>query len=202
MRQPTKLRKTRRESQKETREALLEAARQLIIEIGYEAASIRGICEAAGYTQGAFYSNFNSKEELLLELLERYKKFEAQSRKKVVEDAGDDFNKALNGMVNWFDIHNNDNAHLILFLELQIQALRNPDLVTPYNKLMDEQKKIYGKLVKRLFKLKKITPPFDSKVVTEGVMALALNAAIHRVLSDKSEQSTVLESYMKLLFRE
>lgn len=200
MQQLPKRRKSRSESQKETREALLEAARQLIIKIGYEAASIRGICEAAGYTQGAFYSNFNSKDELLIELLERYKYFEAQSRKKIVEDAGDDFKKALDGMVNWFDIHNNDNAHLILFLELQIQALRNPDFVENYNKLMNEQKKIYGKMVKRLFKLKKITPPFDSKIATEGLMALALNTAIHRVLSDKNEQSTVLEAYMELLF--
>lgn len=200
MKQPVKRRKTRQESQEETREALLEAARRLIIDIGYEASSIRGICEAAGYSQGAFYSNFSNKEELFLELLERYKSYEAQSRKKIVEDAGGDFKKALSGMVNWFDTHNSDNTHLILFLELQIQALRNPSLMESYNRLMEEQKKIYGKLVKRLFKLKKVAPPLDNEVVTEGLMALALNTAIHKALGGKSDHMTAFEFYMKLLF--
>ncbi|WP_297322241.1 hypothetical protein [uncultured Bartonella sp.] len=104
-------------------------------------------------------------------------------------------------MVNWFDNSNSDNARLILFLELQKPALRNPSLKENYHKLMDEQKKIYGKLVKRLIKLKKITPATDNKVITEGLMALALYTAIHRALKGKDDRTTPFEFYMKLLFR-
>ncbi len=86
-----KLRKTRLESQQETRQNLLEAARILFTQLGYEATSIRGICDKAGYSQGAFYSNFNNKSEVLLELLAQYKSFEANSRKQLIDDAGGEF---------------------------------------------------------------------------------------------------------------
>ncbi|CAM1635891.1 TetR/AcrR family transcriptional regulator [Bartonella apis] len=94
-----KLRKTRLESQQETRQNLLEAARILFTQLGYEATSIRGFCDKAGYSQGAFYSNFNNKSEVLLELLEQYKSFEANSRKQLIDDAGGNFEKALNDMI-------------------------------------------------------------------------------------------------------
>ncbi|CAM1634728.1 DNA-binding HTH domain [Bartonella apis] len=94
-----KLRKTRLESQQETRQNLLEAARILFTQLGYEATSIRGICDKAGYSQGAFYSNFNNKSEVLLELLEQYKSFEANSRKQLIDDARGNFEKALNDMI-------------------------------------------------------------------------------------------------------
>ena len=39
---------------------------------GYEGASIDRIAEEAGFSKGAFYSNFDSKEEIFLELLETH----------------------------------------------------------------------------------------------------------------------------------
>jgi AcrR family transcriptional regulator len=40
-------------------------------EKGLSAASVEDIVESAGYTRGAFYSNFSSKDDLFLELLRR-----------------------------------------------------------------------------------------------------------------------------------
>ena len=39
---------------------------------------------------------------------EQYKNFEAGSRKKVIDDAGADFDKALNGMIEWFEDYDQD----------------------------------------------------------------------------------------------
>lgn len=58
---------TRRREQ--TRARLLDAAHSLFGEIGRDAASVEMICERAGFTRGAFYSNFESKEELFLALI-------------------------------------------------------------------------------------------------------------------------------------
>ena len=66
-------RRSRREMQQDTRARLLEAAFHIVAEGGVAAASIRGVCERAGFSQGAFYSNFASKDELLLALMEGYK---------------------------------------------------------------------------------------------------------------------------------
>ncbi|WP_052512929.1 TetR/AcrR family transcriptional regulator [Paracoccus sanguinis] len=64
-------RRSRAQMQEETRSRLIEAANDIIAEGGVAAASIRGVCERAGFSQGAFYSNFTDKEELLLALLEQ-----------------------------------------------------------------------------------------------------------------------------------
>ncbi|MER7521173.1 helix-turn-helix domain-containing protein [Streptomyces sp. NPDC126499] len=55
-----------------TRAALLKAALEVFAEHGFHAASIEQICERAGFTRGAYYSNFASKEELFLALFDEH----------------------------------------------------------------------------------------------------------------------------------
>src|SRR5580658_3982809 len=64
-------RMTREDSRDQTTQRLLEAAQKLIAKKGLSAASVEDIAEAAGYTRGAFYSNFSSKGDLFIELLRR-----------------------------------------------------------------------------------------------------------------------------------
>jgi AcrR family transcriptional regulator len=54
-----------------TRDRLIDAAYDVFSEHGLHAASIEMVAEAAGFTRGAFYSNFESKEELFFALAER-----------------------------------------------------------------------------------------------------------------------------------
>lgn len=64
--------RTRRDEQRErTRTDLLDAAAAVFAARGYHGASVDDVAEAAGYTKGAVYSNFSSKQELFLALLER-----------------------------------------------------------------------------------------------------------------------------------
>ncbi|GEB95341.1 transcriptional regulator [Microbacterium lacticum] len=53
----------------QTRARLLAAAHEVFAEVGMDAASVEMICERAGFTRGAFYSNFASKNELFLALI-------------------------------------------------------------------------------------------------------------------------------------
>jgi AcrR family transcriptional regulator len=62
---------TREDSRDQTTQRLLDAAQKLIAKKGLSAASVEDIVAAAGYTRGAFYSNFNSKGDLFIELLRR-----------------------------------------------------------------------------------------------------------------------------------
>ncbi|MCT9088590.1 TetR/AcrR family transcriptional regulator [Streptomyces sp. ASQP_92] len=51
---------------------LLDAALEVFAESGFGAARIEDICRRAGYTRGAFYSNFSSKEELFFALFDAH----------------------------------------------------------------------------------------------------------------------------------
>lgn len=53
----------------QTRARLLAAAHDVFGDVGMDAASVETICERAGFTRGAFYSNFESKEDLFLALI-------------------------------------------------------------------------------------------------------------------------------------
>src|ERR1043165_9772619 len=64
------MRLTRAESQAQTRAALLQAGAEVFVERGFAGSSVEAIAARAGFTRGAFYSNFASKEELFAELLQ------------------------------------------------------------------------------------------------------------------------------------
>src|SRR6202161_813941 len=59
-----------RPTRDETCEKLFEAAARVFEEQGIGGASIEAIAAAAGFTRGAFYSNFKSKDESIIAMLE------------------------------------------------------------------------------------------------------------------------------------
>ena len=59
-----------RPTRDDTREKLFEAATRVFEEQGIGGASVEIIAAAAGFTRGAFYSNFKSKDELIIAMLE------------------------------------------------------------------------------------------------------------------------------------
>jgi AcrR family transcriptional regulator len=73
MGQPVKTVETRPLSRKrrQTQERLLDAALDAFAERGFHGASVEDVCERAGFTRGAFYSNYSSKTELFIALYKR-----------------------------------------------------------------------------------------------------------------------------------
>jgi AcrR family transcriptional regulator len=59
-----------RPTRDDTRDKLFEAAARVFEEQGIGGASVEAIAAAAGFTRGAFYSNFNGKDELIIAMLE------------------------------------------------------------------------------------------------------------------------------------
>jgi AcrR family transcriptional regulator len=64
------MRVTRAEKQAQTRAALIDAAAALFVDRGLHATSVEAIAARAGYTRGAFYANFATKEEVFAALLQ------------------------------------------------------------------------------------------------------------------------------------
>src|SRR6478735_4433236 len=64
------MRMSRAEMQQQTREAVIAAADALFVERGFHASTVGDIAAAAGYTKGAVYSNFASKEDVFFAVYE------------------------------------------------------------------------------------------------------------------------------------
>ena len=65
-------RKPKGDKRDRTRAALLDAARALIREEGYERTTLTAVAERAGMTTGAIYGNFKNRDELFIALGQKF----------------------------------------------------------------------------------------------------------------------------------
>src|SRR5882757_398554 len=71
----------------ETRRRVIEAAYDVFAETGIRDAPVELICDRAGFTRGAFYSNFASKEELFLAVYEVQTQVRTDRARAAVDEA-------------------------------------------------------------------------------------------------------------------
>jgi AcrR family transcriptional regulator len=69
---PSPRRRPKGDKRARTRAKLLEAARELIREKGYERTTLQEVAKRAGMTSGAIYGNFKNRDELFIALAETY----------------------------------------------------------------------------------------------------------------------------------
>ena len=69
---PSRRRQPKGDKRQRTRAALLEAARAVIREKGYDRTTLEDVARRAGMTTGAIYGNFRNRDELFIELGQTY----------------------------------------------------------------------------------------------------------------------------------
>src|SRR6266568_2664417 len=119
-----------------TRSALVEAAADVFARRGYDGASLEEIAEAAGFTRGAIYSNFGSKEDLMLAVVERYNDISQEEM-------------TVSAAALWRDLIRRDPNLTALNLEFRLRALRNPDFRARFLDLMHENDTRIADLIAR-----------------------------------------------------
>ncbi|GAA1874144.1 TetR/AcrR family transcriptional regulator [Pseudonocardia ailaonensis] len=112
----------------ETRARLLLAALDVFVDRGVGATSVEQVCEAAGYTRGAFYSNFSSLDELLLTLYEqRSAAVLAALEEALARLTGPAAVGTLTDVVDdLLTAHLADRRWLVMQTEIALHALRTP----------------------------------------------------------------------------
>ncbi|KRA24366.1 hypothetical protein ASD65_07960 [Microbacterium sp. Root61] len=137
-----------------TRQKLLDAAAQVFAEVGLDAASVEAICERAGFTRGAFYSNFDSKDELFLELAGRVARARVEvvkSRVAALEQEGGFDAASINAFAiidQVLDVTADDRLGVLLMSEIRIHSLRNPQLATAYLRQEEEMQRSVAQIVR------------------------------------------------------
>lgn len=120
-------RMTRPESQAHTRAALVRAARDLFVTEGLANTSLARVAEAAGYSKGAVYSNFQSKNELCLEVLELIHA-ETLAELDGLRTTAGPIGERLTAMANWARTRVADVALTRLGFELALAGRDDPRL--------------------------------------------------------------------------
>jgi AcrR family transcriptional regulator len=109
----------------QTREHLLEAAARVFAERGYHGASLDEVASAAGFTKGAVYSNFQSKEDLFLALLESRYDRDMAALRSVLEASQGEPEAHLSDFVTHLRNQFGGSEWTALYLEFCVYALRH-----------------------------------------------------------------------------
>ncbi len=168
---------TRQQSRLETRTSLLESAAQLFARGGYEGASVDLIAESAGYSKGAFYSNFESKEAIFLELLDAHKRREIEALAQLLAqdipapELLSRIRSSETGRGADFDFG-------LLSAEFQLQACRDKAFARTYARLHRTHRDTMAGLVVKLFAKLDRPPPRDPKDLADIIMALTTGLSL------------------------
>ena len=190
---PPKPRRTRREMQDDTRGRLMEAALALFDAEGVGATSIRGICQYAGFTQGAFYSNFATKEDLLLALVETHtQRLVREIGDSVARTRGLSLDAALRRLAKRLGEIAQDPAMSLLLVELQLLARRDGDFaarLAPLNALYIDE---LERLTKQLLEPRGLTGRLPPRALASAMMALWSGALVQGATQREASAQDIL----------
>ncbi|MDQ6747613.1 MAG: TetR/AcrR family transcriptional regulator [Candidatus Dormibacteraeota bacterium] len=122
-----------------TRDRLLEAAARVIVRDGYQGARLADVAREAGLTTGAVYSNFRSKEDLLLAAFDRVQ--ETRQRALVPEGEFRSFAGTIDAMAQML-------SQLVQSHELRVLSFELGLLATRDERIAGELKRGFGQSVK------------------------------------------------------
>jgi len=188
---------TREESQERTREQLLDAARAALARKGYDGTSIADISEAAGFSKGAFFSNFESKEALLLELLRRHKQQNIAVLRRIHEGA-EQGKTAFSALDPYLAALGDDADWVRLDIELQMHAARSPAFATDYEALQHQIRTALSELIGLLFGKAGRRPPMALDDLADLFVALIHGLVLQQVRDPGAAIKLVLKSLLAM----
>jgi AcrR family transcriptional regulator len=166
------VRLSRVERREQTRQELLSAAEACFVSRGFHASSVDEVAERAGYTKGAVYSNFASKEDLFFAVYERRVERALTEVVPGLRKAGAEhaFDWAATGAVERRD---RDDGWLAVFFEFWAHVLRHPELRARFAAIHARFLEPQAEAVRALAEDRGLALPAD---MTAGQVVLAWNA--------------------------
>ncbi|HET6753331.1 MAG TPA: TetR/AcrR family transcriptional regulator [Jiangellaceae bacterium] len=120
---------TQERRRQHTRDLLLDAAEQLFATKGFEGAALDEIADSAGYTRGAIYKHFGSKEELFLTVNKRFNERFLTGFLDLIDPSTPHEEIDLDAIAKrWHDLQTRDPHAIALGMEFSLYMLRNPDV--------------------------------------------------------------------------
>ncbi len=191
---------TRKERQQQTRTCLMRSAVRVFARRGMVHGSIDEVAAEAGYTKGAFYANFASKEELFLAMLdERFSERLSQLERLTatgadIEDqareAGDDFSSYLAADVDWQR----------LFFEFVMHASRDEgfraQLVSRNRTLRQGMAALFAKRIETL----ELPSPVPVEELAVMTFAMANGFALERLLEGDAASDDLYGRMLAIFF--
>lgn len=170
---------SRQESRLQTRERLLEAAALVFSRRGYHAASVEEIAEEAGFSKGAVYSNFASKEDLFLALLDRHLAAELHDVASQFSQRGSQEEKPRKSFAAELEKKRTWN---VLTLEFSLYAMRHPTVQQQLAARYRMGRNELTSLLRWIYQAEGVDPAFPIEYMAWALLALGTGLALQAYL--------------------
>lgn len=202
----TRIRLTREQSREQTRQRLLDATHALFATQGFSATSVEQIALEAGYTRGAFYSNFQDKADIFLALLRREHErimgeFQALLDEPAPEAEGPPPQDLLEArlLAHYARMHQ-DSQLLALMLEARLHAARDADFAPHFRRFREDLLDAVGRYAQAFSQRAGLTLSMSPEDLAFGFVALCDGCALHRLADSRpgdEDTERVLRAFMK-----
>jgi AcrR family transcriptional regulator len=198
-RHPPRVRLTREQSREQTRLRLMEAATTLFMKKGFDASSVEDIAAAAGYTRGAFYSNFDDKSELLVELLKRDHEEIRLDLQRIfdLEVSREDIESRI---LTYYSTLYKGNKPFLLWMEARLLATRDPKFRAKLNALSQQTRADIAYFIDAFSRRLDIKPPVPAEHLALGLMALCDGVQFFHVSDPQHVTSEMVEAVLGQFF--
>ena len=194
---------TRKEKQEETRRLLLDAAERVFIRSGLQGSSVEEIAAEAGFTRGAFYSNFDSKDELFVELLHTrvYDRY-AEMAEAVQQQPGTPRERLRWGIEQVRDVQKGEDGNWLfrLWLECLTQAARDEEFRKLAATFWSGNRALLAEQTKDAFKEAGRRPPLPAKQIATAMIALDIGLAVQHLVDPEEAPLDLYVPLFDLLF--
>lgn len=195
---------TRQERQAATRAALLRSASRLVCKRGMQGASVELIAAGAGYTKGAFYANFSSKEDLFLAMLDERFAAELERLESAMTGRGEPALQARRAAEDFLAYVDADRQWPRLYQEFAVHAARNrpfrEEFAARQRALRARMADVFARWA-HAFDLEPAIPPSD---VAAMIFFMADGFLLDRVLDPRLENrlyGTMIEVFLRGLLK-
>lgn len=186
---------SRDDSREQTTQRLLDAAQKLIAKKGLDAASVEDIAAAAGYTRGAFYSNFSSKDDLFIELLRRdHEKTTAEMN--ALRDRSLPMDLVQSRASEIYSQMYRDNECFMNWTEARMLAARDTRFRAKLNALMAEKRAQIADFIGYFYDRVGVAPPVPPEQLAMGFMSLAEGVKLYMLSSPAEMTGPLAESLL------
>lgn len=170
-----------------TCEKLLAAAEKIFARDGFEAARLSEIAELAGYTRGAFYAHFKSKEDIFFALLELWVRRRMDEVNAVLERHADP-SERLRALREHYAQIATERRLALLSLEFKLFAIRHPKAHARLRARQRPLRESAGTVLGRLVKDAETNMAISGVAAATGLAALS-NALLLENLVDHGSVS-------------
>jgi AcrR family transcriptional regulator len=170
---------SRIEQTERNRSLVLEAARRVFMDHGYHGATLEQIAEEAGFSKGVVYSQFDSKADLFLALLDKRIEERARENAELVEGLAGE--SAVAALLDHFVKRSQATPEWGLLLsEFRVHAARNPALNRRYAALHARTVAHLGDVIDAIYTRAGSEPPFPGPQMAEIVLAIGVGAELEQ----------------------